>query len=85
LGAAGAKREKVSFYRGARANPVVAAWRSARHSAPQSKNKSARIARKRRAGRQEQTGEELNLISYLPAAVTTLFVLAASLLLGYLQ
>jgi len=27
----------------------------------------------------------VKLISYLPAAVTTLFVLAANLLLGYLQ
>jgi hypothetical protein len=32
-----------------------------------------------------KSGEEVNLISYLPAAFTTLFVLAASLLLGYLQ
>jgi hypothetical protein len=31
------------------------------------------------------TGEEVNLISYLPAAFTTLFVLAASLLLGFIQ
>jgi hypothetical protein len=31
------------------------------------------------------TGEDVKLISYLPATVTALFVLAASLLLGYLQ
>jgi hypothetical protein len=30
-------------------------------------------------------GEEVTLISYLPTAFTTLFVLAASLLLGYLR
>lgn len=49
------------------------------------KNKSARIARKRRAGRQEHRGLFLKLISYLPAAVTTLFVLAIGTLLGWIQ
>jgi hypothetical protein len=31
------------------------------------------------------TGDEVKLISYLPAAVTTLFVLAVSHLLGWAQ
>ncbi len=31
------------------------------------------------------TGDDVNLISYLPTAITTLFALAAGLLLGYIQ
>ena len=31
------------------------------------------------------TGEDVHLISYLPTTFTTLFVLAAGLLLGYIQ
>jgi hypothetical protein len=38
-----------------------------------------------RAGRQDGTGEEVKLISYLPATVTTLFFLAIGHLLGWLQ
>jgi hypothetical protein len=48
------------------------------------KNKSVRSARKMRRA-DETTGEKVNLISYLPATVATLFVLAAGLLLGYIQ
>jgi hypothetical protein len=48
------------------------------------KNKSARSARKRRRA-DKNTGEDVKLISYLPATVATLFVLAAGLLLGYIQ
>jgi hypothetical protein len=41
----------------------------------------------RRTSRLElaRIGEDVKLISYLPAVITTLFTLAASLLLGYLQ
>jgi hypothetical protein len=49
----------------------------ARHTAP-------RIANNKPASA-GTNGEEVKLISYLPAAITTLFTLAASLLLGYLQ
>jgi hypothetical protein len=31
------------------------------------------------------TGDDVNLTSYLPTTFTTLFVLAAGLLLGYIQ
>jgi hypothetical protein len=48
------------------------------------KNKSVRSARKMRRA-DETTGDKVNLISYLPATVATLFVLAAGLLLGYIQ
>jgi hypothetical protein len=51
--------------------------------APQSKNKRPEtLARSVRAA---TTGDDVNSFSYLPATFTTLFVLAASLLLGYLQ
>jgi hypothetical protein len=52
--------------------------------AANTKKKSARNARKMRRA-DKTTGEDVKLISYLPATVTTLFVLAASLLLGYIQ
>jgi hypothetical protein len=48
------------------------------------KNKSARSVRKMRRA-DENSGDKVHLISYLPATVATLFVLAAGLLLGYIQ
>jgi hypothetical protein len=48
------------------------------------KNKSVRSVRKMRRP-DENTGDNVHLISYLPATVATLFVLAAGLLLGYIQ
>lgn len=38
-----------------------------------------------RRPQKRRSGDEVNLISYLPTAITTLFALAAGLLLGYIQ
>jgi len=40
--------------------------------------------RRRLQNKIKNTGADVNSISYLPAAFTTLFFLAASLLLGYI-
>jgi len=48
-----------------------------------SKNKPARIARKRR--RADNIGDDVKLSFHLPATFATLFALAAGLLLGYIQ
>src|SRR5688572_11409024 len=44
-----------------------------------------RIARKKRRTPQHQRGEQVSSISYLPQTFTTLFLLAASLLLGLIR
>jgi hypothetical protein len=78
------KRENVSVSARRRSHPVVGAARTRPHW-PAIKEQAARNARKkRRAARtSENRGPDQAMsISYLPAAFTTLFVLAASLLLG---
>jgi len=70
----GPNREKVSFSRDRVERRVAAGGGGAPHCV--SKNKLAPAG---------AHGEDVQLISYLPAAITTLFTLAASLLLGYLQ
>ena len=82
--AAGTKWEKVSFSNGARRHTVAVAARSARHS-PGIRRTSRPESHVRCARADKINGEDVKLISYLPAAVTTLFFLAANLLLGYLQ
>jgi hypothetical protein len=52
--------------------------RNPRTSRPESHARCARADK-------TSTGEEVNLISYLPAAFATLFVLAAGLLLGWIR
>ena len=44
-----------------------------------------RIEKDARERRHEPAGPDVNLTSYLPTTFTTLFVLAAGLLLGYIQ
>ncbi|HTU67918.1 MAG TPA: hypothetical protein VMF52_18360 [Steroidobacteraceae bacterium] len=61
----------------ARRDPGETRPRTPRTSRPESSARGARA--------DENTGDFVKLISYLPAAVTTLFVLAAGLLLGWIQ
>jgi hypothetical protein len=63
-------------------------WRIPDHTARATYQQAARSARKkRRAARKNGIRGflEVTSISYLPATFTTLFFLAASLLLGYIQ
>jgi hypothetical protein len=61
-------------------------WRRDSRDTSSRNRRTSRLESLARCARADKiTGEEVNLISYLPAAVTTLFFLAANLLLGYLQ
>lgn len=72
LTAQGEKRENLSFC--ARRRPgAIAGAACGRRDWP---------SPRRQQKRQARTGDNLNSISYLPATFTTLFFLAASLLLG---
>ena len=78
------KRENVSVCARRRSHPIAGAARTRPHW-PAIKEQAARNARKkRRAARtSEHRGPDHAMsISYLPATFTTLFFLAASLLLG---
>ena len=83
LGARDQTGKSLAFCRPSRPGHCRRGVRAAKLAA-HSKNKPVRSARKMRRA-DETTGDKVNLISYLPATVATLFVLAAGLLLGYIQ
>ena len=77
------KRTKVSFHRCRKIRWLAFPARLTPHSAGDNKRFAA-LTKKRRTN--TNTGaDEVTSISYLPATFTTLFFLAAGLLLGYLQ
>jgi len=57
----------------------------ARHTQGEFKNKRLPALDKRREGQANTGTDEVTSISYLPATFTTLFFLAAALLLGLIQ
>lgn len=70
--------------------PPPDCWRAALAPTltPRHTNKAARSARKKRRvarSREHRGFFEVTSISYLPTTFTTLFMLAAGLLLGYIQ
>jgi hypothetical protein len=80
MSGAGTKRENVSFSAWCACDPVAGVTRARPHSPLPIKNKRPE-AHARGAGPQHRD-PVLNSLSYLPTSNATLFVLAASLLLG---
>jgi hypothetical protein len=83
-GAIARQREKVSFSRYLREGPVAAMPLQRPNCMRLIQTRSESLAKKRRTP-QHHRGKSVSSISYLPQTFTTLFFLAASLLLGLIR